>query len=235
MSKSAYIIRQSQGTDDSISLGVQREQVPALAESLADETHAIDLGNHTGFSIHTKDRDEERIDAHPEIQQLLEDVEAGEYDYVVAYDDTRIARDDFFAEFKRAVKLGDAEFAFVAEVTQDDLGFSVRRTVETHIKQQEIAKAREAIDRRMADGKWQGGAPFGTHFPDKEDDLQKDDSEWPTLARVFELLDREVPYSEIAAKTGLSKGGISKINARGREFYEQYGNLDVDVSGKVVE
>lgn len=225
MSKAAYIIRQSQGTDDSVSLELQREQVPALAESLADETHKVDLGNHTGFSIHTKDRDEERIDAHPEIQKLLDDVEAGEYDYIVAYDDTRIARDDFFAEFKRAVKLGDAEFAFVAEVTQDDLGFSVRRTVETHIKQQEIAKAREAIDRRMADGKWQGGAPFGTHFPDDGDDLEKDDTEWGILVDVFQMLEDEVPYSEISAQTGLSKGGISKINARGREFYEQYGDL----------
>lgn len=73
----AAVIRKSQGGEDDVSLALQRKRVPELASQLADKVVTVDLGVHTGFSVHMKPADEERIDAHPEVQRLLEDLRAG--------------------------------------------------------------------------------------------------------------------------------------------------------------
>ncbi|MFW5916902.1 MAG: hypothetical protein ACOCRD_00675 [Halorubrum sp.] len=109
MSRAAAFVRKSQGGDDDVSLSIQRDEVPALAETLADEVVTVDLGVHTGFSIHMKDADDERIDAHSEVRRLLDDLRAGEYTHLVAYDDTRLARDQFYWELKRAASRSSSE------------------------------------------------------------------------------------------------------------------------------
>jgi len=66
------VIRQSQGAEDSISLQQQRENTRELASELgAESLHTIDLKNHSGFSRFRKSEDDERLDAHPEVQNLI--------------------------------------------------------------------------------------------------------------------------------------------------------------------
>jgi len=49
------VIRQSQGTEDSISLQQQQGKTRALAENLdADLIDTVDLNNHSGFSLFRK-------------------------------------------------------------------------------------------------------------------------------------------------------------------------------------
>ena len=95
-------IRKSKGKDDDVGLELQREKVPALAEEVADAVEELDLGVHTGFSIHERDKDEPRIDANEDVQTALERLEDGRYDYLVAWDDTRVARDAFFSQVQAA-------------------------------------------------------------------------------------------------------------------------------------
>lgn len=77
MSRAVCLIRQSQGTDDSVSLELQRKEIPELA----DEVDIIDLGIHTAFSIRSKEKHEKRIDSNPQIQQLLKDLRDGKYGF----------------------------------------------------------------------------------------------------------------------------------------------------------
>lgn len=226
MSKAAYVIRQSQGTDDSISLGQQRKQVAALAGQLADETEKYDFGNFTGFSIRTKGPDEERIDAHPEMQELLERLRAGEFDYLVALDDTRIARDGFFEEVKGAVLHGGAEFAFVRDVEDlDSLTHGVKRTVETKVKQDEIQKGKVAWEEWAGEAEHVGRPPKGLKYNGSGDGLEPDD-EFETVADVILWSESGLSYREIRERTDYSTGTIANIRERGRDFYEQFGEID---------
>ena len=77
MSRAVCLIRQSQGTDDSVSLELQRKEIPELA----DEVDIIDLGIHTAFSSAPKKNHEKRIDSNPQIQQLLKDLRDGKYGF----------------------------------------------------------------------------------------------------------------------------------------------------------
>jgi len=81
VSRAVCLIRQSQGTDDSVSLELQRKEIPELADELADEVDIIDLGIHTAFSIRSKEKHEKRIDSNPQIQQLLKDLRDGKYGF----------------------------------------------------------------------------------------------------------------------------------------------------------
>lgn len=225
MTKAVYVIRQSQGTDDSVSLELQRDRVRELAESLADDTTKIDLGNHTGFSSLTKDLDEERIDAHPEMQQLEDDLEAGEYDYLVAWDDTRIARDGYYSTLERKAKLGGCELAFIEDVPEDDLAHSVTRTVETEVKKKEIAKGKEAWQEWSEGADHVGAPPKGLQYASDGRGLEPDPM-FSDVMQVFDMLDDGETYEEITAETGVSGPTVSRIKDRGRSYYEQYQQED---------
>lgn len=115
--RALYVIRQSQGDhDDTASLRFQRAVVPPLARDLVDgdwsQIDGLDLGVHTGYSIHTLDKVDKRIDADPEVVKVLDRVENVVYSYIVALDDVRLARDEYFAEWKRRAAIGNAEFVF---------------------------------------------------------------------------------------------------------------------------
>jgi len=96
------VIRQSQGTEDSISPS-SSGKTRALAENLdADLIDTVDLNNHSGFSLFRKDPGDERLDSHPEVQKMIEGLRAGQWDYLIAHDDTRIARDEFYSVIQYA-------------------------------------------------------------------------------------------------------------------------------------
>lgn len=221
MTKAVYIIRKSKGSDDDIGLSLQREKVPELAEQVADETYGIDLGVHTGFSTVTRDLDQPRIDAHSEIQQLEEDLEAGEYDFVVAWDDRRIARDGYIDQLRRAAKIGGARFVFVDEdVEMDGMVHSVRREVEMHVKQEEIEKAIETIEKKKEDGDPLGPPPTGlTYTADKTDYEPGED--FAKAQEAIRLRDEGSSYPKIAEKTGIPQGTVYRIVDR-REEYERF-------------
>ena len=221
----AVVIRQSKGVEDSISLTQQRDEVTTLAEELAGEVEPVDFGVFTGFSIHMKGDDDERIDNHPKMLDLLDDLRDGEYDYLCAYDDTRLARDQFYWEIERAAEVGGCEIEYVKEPPEDHLTFRVQRAVESEVKIKEIEKAAKAVEIRKEQGFYQGRPPTGLTFDESGEHLKPEPEEWGDVCRVFELRDRDHSYREIADDTGLPKSTIADVLNRGREFYEEYGEV----------
>ena len=215
------VIRQSQGAEDSISLKQQREKTRALAEELdADSLDTVDFGNASGFSLFYKDPDDERLDARPEVQEMIEKLRIGRWDYLVAHDDTRIARDEFLSVIRHAALEGGCELRFVADVPDDRLTFRIQRIVASEAKAKEIEKSKAAVEHRRERGYYHGTPPFGLEFDSEGEYLVKDPDEWPTVKRIFELREDGLSYRNISEKVGtISKSGVGKIVRENREMY----------------
>ena len=223
MSRAAAFIRKSQGGDDDVSLSIQREEVPALAESLAEEVETVDLGVHTGFSIHMKGADDERIDAHPEVRRLLDDLRAGEYDHLVAYDDTRLARDQFYWEIKRAAIVGSAEISFVQEPPDDELTFRVQRAVESDVKRREIEKSQAALAAREERGDDQGRPPFGLRYDDdgRRWVADRESGEFATALEVIQLREKGESWRAIANEAGIPRSTVRSVYDRRKRYLNE--------------
>ncbi len=211
--RAAAFVRKSDGEEDDVGLTVQREGVYDLAGELADEVDRYDLGVHTGFSIHSRGRDDARIDANEQVQQLLSRLRDGVYDYLVAWDDRRLARDEYLATIERACLLSDTELCFVEDEQRDGLAHDVRRAVEKRVKQEEIQKAAAAVERLQEDGKWVGRPPFGFRVGD-DGHLVKDDQEYERAQEALKLYERGVSYREIADRVSDDEVGISHTTVR---------------------
>lgn len=222
MSDVVRVIRQSQGSEDSISLQQQRKNTKELADDLgAEELDTVDLQNHSGFSVFRKSEDDERLDANPEMQQLIAGLRAGRWDYLIAHDDTRLARDEYYSVIKHAALVGGCEFRFVADVPDDRLTFRIQRIVEAEAKVKEIEKSRSAVEHRREQGYHHGGTPFGLKFDDAGEYLVKDMGEWPIVKRVFELREEEgMSYRDISKTIGvIGKSAVGNILTDNRELY----------------
>jgi len=228
MSRAVAFYRKSQGDEDDVSLQLQRDRVGDLATELADEVEEVDLGIHTGFSIHTRPDSEERIDTNEDILTLLEGLRAGEYDYLCAWDDTRLARDQFYWELKRAALLGGCELAFVEESPNDSLTFRVQRAVESDVKRREIEKSRAAMAERQEQGHDQGRPPYGLRYndagerwvPDRETE-NGEVSDYQQALNVIKYRRDDVSWRNIADRTGVHKDTARSIWDR-RERYLQH-------------
>lgn len=227
MSRAAIFIRKSQGDEDDVSLQLQRSHVGELARGLADDVEEIDLGVHTGFSIHMRPDSEERIDTNDDVLTLLENLRAGEYDYLCAWDDTRLARDQFYWELKRAALVGGCTLAFVEEPPDDELTFRVQRAVESDVKRREIEKSRAALEERQQQGHDQGRPPFGLTYddagerwvPDRESE-DGDRSEFQKALDVVKARENGLSWRDIASETGVHKDTARNIWDR-RDRYLQ--------------
>lgn len=219
----ARVIRSSQGADDKVSLDVQRDETARVAdENDATITRTIDLGIHTGFSAFVRGADSEnRLDANDDILDLRDELEAGEYNYLIAYDSSRLARDDFFFVLQYSCILGDVEILFVEDIKLDSLSFRVLRVVEQYVKLQEIKKSREARQRRRDAGGYEGTPPFGTRWDDDRHSIEPDDN-FDFALRVLDLKDDGCSHRDVVeAVDGVgSTATVSNILDR-RELYAE--------------
>lgn len=232
MSRAAAFIRKSQGDEDDVSLQLQREHVTDLADGLADDVETIDLGVHTGFSIHMRPDSEDRIDTHEDVRALLEDLRAGEYDYLCAWDDTRLARDQFFWELKRAAIVGGCALEFVEEPPEDQLTFRVQRAVESDVKRREIQKSKAALEEREEQGHDQGRPPFGLTYDDAGEqwvpDRGGEDGERGDFQKAIDVIkarENDLSWRDVAGETGVNKSTARRIWER-RERYLQEAGVD---------
>lgn len=223
MNDAAMVLRKSQGSEDDISLKVQRSKVTRMLEDNGYLNPDIyDLGVHTGFSIHTKQDADERIDNNPQVQDLLQRLRDGEYDVVAAHDYSRICRDEYMATIREAALRGEAEFAFVEG--DDDMGSmtsEINRAVEKHVKRQEIRKSKEALKRKKENGEPLGPAPTGLQYTDDKTGYKTDD-DFPLVKRVLRLRDNGASYPEIESKTGVSRSTAYTMCEERRELYERF-------------
>lgn len=221
--KAILWVRKSKGEDDDVGLTLQREKLPELAEQFVDEYDILDLGVHTGFSIHSRDPDEERIDANPNVLSAVEDLEAGEYDFLIAYNDTRLARDQYFATIERACLIGGAEIRYVEDV-DEGMSFELQRTVEKHIKQKEIEQSKKARAHRREKGYWEGRPRFGTKY-DEDSAYLIPGEDFVDALRAIKMREKtdedgnhEYSLRDIAEATDIPLGTLKSILDR-REWY----------------
>lgn len=76
--------------------------------SLADEVETLDLGVHTGFSSMTRDESDGLVNQNEDVLEAVERIRSGEFDYVAAWDDRRICRDEYFTIIQYACKQATA-------------------------------------------------------------------------------------------------------------------------------
>ncbi|MFC6720698.1 resolvase [Halobacteriaceae bacterium SHR40] len=218
MSKALTWIRKSKGSDDDIGLKDQRDKVKTLAGKLADTRDDLDLGVHTGFSSMTRDDDSGLIDQNERVTDTVERLRGGEYDYLVAWDDRRVCRDEFFSVIEYAANQGGCEIVYFADVDDDDLTFDLKRRIERDTKEDEIRKAKRAIKVKKERGDDLGRPRFGYEYNSSKTEQVPDNDDFERALRVIELRDEGATYSTINNETGVSEGTIANILDR-REQY----------------
>lgn len=229
-------IRKSKGEDSDIGLEEQRRTVDQLASQLGDDVDTLDLGVQTGFSSMTRDGSD-LLDHRDDVTDAVARVRAGQYDYLVAYDDRRICRDGYFEVIRHAAVEGDCQLAYVADVADDDLTHDIKRRVERDTKEEEIQKARDAIEARKEKGYDHGRPKFGMEYDDAGH-YQVPGDRFGEVLEVLELRsgteDERASYNEIAARTGISKSTVQNIADR-REWYLERAERAAEDSNSLAE
>lgn len=92
--------------------------------------------------------------------------------------------------------------------------------METHVKKEEIKKAKQAISKRQEKGYYQGGVPTGLKFDEDKQYLIPDD-DFETVLEVFRLRNEGCTLQHIKDETGVgSVSTISRILNR-QDFYKE--------------
>lgn len=216
MTRALAWVRKSKGSDDDVGLEEQREKVPAFASELADAVEVFDLGVHTAFSSMTREGSG-WLDQNDDVQERVDELEAGRFDYLVAWDDRRICRDEYFSVIQYAAHTGGAELVYVGDVEEDDLAFDIKRRVERDTKEEEIEKSRRAVRRRIEDGYDHGRPRFGMTYDDRGE-YQVPGENFDTVLEIFQLNNRGHSQREIAREVDEALGTVQNVLDR-REWY----------------
>mgnify|MGYP006273829941 CR=1 FL=1 len=164
---------------------------------------------------------------------MVERLRSGEFDYIAAWNDRRVCRDEYFSVIKHACKQGGCEFVYVGDVADDDLTFDLKRRIERDTKEEEIRKARRPIRKKKERGDDLGRPRFGYTYNTEETKQIPDKDEFKRALRAIRLRDDGETYASINNKTGISKGTISNILERREQYLsdaEEYiSTLDADV------
>jgi len=217
MSRALAWVRKSKGDDSDIGLQEQRDVVGALANDLADDVVTLDLGVHTGFSSMTRDDPVGLLDQNERVTERVDELEAGRFDYLVAYDDRRVCRDEYFSVIQYAATKGDAEIVYVGDVNEDDLTFDLKRRIERDTKEEEIDKSRRAIERRKEQGFDHGRPRFGMTY-DKRGEYQVPGEEFDTVLDIFRHDRNDKSRREIASAVDVPVATVQRVLDR-REWY----------------
>ncbi|UXF50868.1 MAG: hypothetical protein HQRvContig02_28 [Haloquadratum phage sp.] len=217
MTRALAWVRKSKGDDSDVGLQEQRDVVGALANELGDDVVTLDLGVHTGFSSMTRDDPAGLLDQNERVTERVDELEAGRFDYLVAYDDRRVCRDEYFSVIQYAATKGDAEIVYVGDVNEDDLTFDLKRRIERDTKEEEIDKSRRAIERRQEHGYDHGRPRFGMTYDDAGQ-YQIPGEEFDTVLDVFRHDRNDKSRREIAAAVDVPVATVQRVLDR-REWY----------------
>lgn len=219
MSKALAWIRKSKGDDSDVGLEEQRELVQALAGDIASEVDVLDLGIHTGFSTMTRDDPAGLLDQNERVQDCVDELEAGEYSHLVAWDDRRICRDEYFSVIQYAATQGNTEIVYVGDVNEDDLTFDLKRRIERDTKEEEIKKSRQAIERRKERGYDHGRPRFGMTY-DADGHYQVPGDDFDTVVKILRHDRNGKARREIAEAVDVPLGTIQNVLDR-RDWYAE--------------
>ncbi len=217
MSRALAWVRKSKGNESDVGLEEQRELVAALADDIANEVETLDLGVHTGFSTMTRDDPSGLLDQNQTVRDRVDTLRQGHFDYLVALDDRRICRDEYFSVIQYAARQGDAKIVYVGDVNEDDLTFDLKRRIERDTKEEEIEKSRQAVRRRIEEGYDHGRPRFGMTYDDAGH-YQVPGEEFDTVMEIFQLDNAGKSRREIADTVDIPVATIQNVIDR-REWY----------------
>lgn len=233
MSKALAWIRKSKGNDSDVGLEEQRELVRALAEDVASEVDVLDLGIHTGFSTMTRDDPVGLLDQNERVQNRVDELEAGTYSHLVAWDDRRICRDEYFSVIQYAAKQGNTEIVYVGDVNDDDLTFDLKRRIERDTKEEEIKKSRRAVERRRNKGYDHGRPRFGMTY-DADGQYQIPGEDFDTVLEIFQYDGNGMSRREIAEAVDIPLGTVQNVLDR-EQWYVERSNMAEGDSAEILD
>lgn len=165
----------------------------------------------------TRDDPAGLLDQNDRVQERVSELEAGEYSHLVAWDDRRICRDEYFSVTQYAAEQGDAEIVYVSDVNEDDLTFDLKRRIERDTKEEEIEKSRRAIERRKEQGYDHGRPRFGMTY-DASGKYQVPIEKFDTVLEMFRLNNTGKSRREIADEVSIATSTVQNVIQR-REWY----------------
>ena len=151
------------------------------------------------------------------MRDCVDALRQGRFDYLVALDDRRICRDEYFSVIQYAAKQGDAEIVYVGDVDEDDLTFDLKRRIERDTKEEEIEKSRRAVRRRIEEGYDHGRPRFGMTYDDAGH-YQVPGEEFGTVMEIFQLNNAGKSRREISDTVDIPVATIQNVLDR-REWY----------------
>jgi DNA invertase Pin-like site-specific DNA recombinase len=233
MSRALAWIRKSKGDDSDVGLEHQRELVRALAEDIASEVDVLDLGIHTGFSTMTRNDPAGLLDQNERVQSRVNELETGTYSYLVAWDDRRICRDEYFSVIQYAAKQGNTEIVYIGDVNDDDLTFDLKRRIERDTKEEEIKKSRQAVERRRERGYDHGRPRFGMTY-DADGHYQIPGEDFDTVLDIFQYDQNGMSRREIAEEVDVPLGTVQNVLDR-QQWYVERSNMSESDSAKILD
>ena len=171
---------------------------------------------------------DERIDTSEQMDSLLTQLRNGKYDHLIAWDDTRIARDAFYWVVLWNAESGGYKRIYKEDVDEDSLTFRVMRAVETVIKKKDIKKSRETLDRKRENGEPLELAPYGFTRSEDKTRLILDEDTFDDVEIAFKLRTNGASYTDINKGTGIARSTHSRIFNEKRELYEMHLEGDTD-------
>ena len=232
MSKALAWVRKSKGDESDVGLEEQRELVQALANDVADDVELLDLGIHTGFSTMTRDDPAGLLDQNERVQERVAELEGGEYSHLVAWDDRRICRDEYFSVVQYAATQGDTEIVYVGDVNEDDLTFDLKRRIERDTKEEEIEKSRRAIERRKKQGYDHGRPRFGMTY-DADGHYQVPGEDFDVVLEIFRRDRNGESRREIAEGIDVPLGTVQNVLDR-QDWYREREKMSKSDSANIL-
>ncbi|MFC7230541.1 hypothetical protein ACFQMM_02575 [Saliphagus sp. GCM10025308] len=159
----------------------------------------------------TRDEPAGLLDQNDRVTNTVERIRNGEHQYLVAWDDRRVCRDEYFTIIEYACKQGDCEIVYYADVDEDDLTFDLKRRIERDTKEEEIRKAKRALKIKKERGDDFGRPRFGYTYNAEKTQQIPDTQEFQRALRVIQLRDRGKTYAAINNETCVPEGTIANI------------------------
>jgi len=103
-------------------------------------------------------------------------------------------------------------------VADDDLTFDIKRRIERDTKEEEIKKAKRALQIKKERGDDLGRPRFGYTYNAEKTQQVPENPEFKRALRVIRLRDDGDTYASINDETGVSEGTISNILDRREEY-----------------
>lgn len=153
------------------------------------------------------------VEERPRLGTLLDKVEAGACDVVVARDRDRFARHlDIRLELLLKSRASGVAWHLTEEGgaagIQSPMGAmqeAVLASVSHEKKMKEIERTRRMVEGRIESGEWQGSVPFGLRFRDEGDFLVPDGSKFGEALRIIEQREQGRSQSAVAEAVGVSR------------------------------